>query len=298
MTFLQHNPAAMTRNPIAQTHTDDSRFMTAPKREIGRKNGKLLLTFNQLFVTKTSSQKSDKTFPMKTTILRKPAARLACRLAVSASVTAVALLITCQNAFAPSQIYNFTFTGNDGIDASGTVTIDTVANVATSGSVNVVNVPLESLPGTTTASGYLLTAGGDVRDFDGDVVTYDTVANPANNPVFDGTGVGFGSSIINSSISSLPATYDGGTPVYDTIVNIWGNGPGSFGMFIGEANPADLNPDGTLIAGRDAQWVYVYNESGSMTITAVPVPEPTTAALLLGALAVGFVAIRRRRATA
>jgi hypothetical protein len=229
---------------------------------------------------------------MKTTILIKPASKLV----VLASATAMTLLITSQNAFAPSQIYNFTFTGNGGMDASGTVTIDTVANVATSGSINVVNVPLESSPGTTTTAGYLLTAGGDVRTLDGDVITYDTAAYPSPaDPIFDSTGVAFGSSIINSSISSLPVAYDGGTPIYDTVVNIWGNGPGSYTLFVGEANPADLNPDGTLIAGRDPQWVYV-SENGTMTVTAVPVPEPTTAALILCALAVGFVAIRRRRA--
>ena len=153
----------------------------------------------------------------------------------------------------------------------------------------------------TTAAGFLLPASGatDARDFDGDVITYDTVANPAANPVFDSAnGLGFGSSIVNGNITSAPATYDGGTPVYDTIINLWGNGPGSYGMFIGEANPADLNPNGTLIAGRDAQWVYVDYETGTLTLTTVPVPEPTTAALILVALTVGFVAIRRRRAAA
>jgi hypothetical protein len=276
--------------------------MTASEREIGGKTWmetvKILLTINQLFATKGQSQRPKKAFPMKTTILLKPAARPALKLVVLASVTAMTLLITSQNAGAASQIFNFTFTGNDGIDASGTVTIDTVANVATSGSINVTGVPLEADPNTTTtASGYLLTAGGDVRNFDGDVVTYDTVAYaPPANPIFDNTGVAFGSSIINGNSVNVPAAYDGGTPVYDTIINLWGNGPGSYTMFIGEANPADLNPDGTLIAGRDAQWVYVYGESGTLTTT--PVPEPTTYALILCALTVGFVSIRRRRATA
>lgn len=234
---------------------------------------------------------------MKTTVLLKPAARLARTMALSASVLAV-MLMASQKASASSQIYNFTFTGNSGIDASGTITIDNGAEVAESGSINVVNVPLEAPPNTplTTASGYLLTAGGDVRNFDGDVITYDTFANGNNNPIFDGTGVCFGSSIINGNSVNMPAAYDGGTPIYDTIINIWGNGPGSYGMFIGEANPADLNPDGTLIPGHDAQWVYVYDETG--TVTATPVPEPTTNALILGALALGFVAIRRRRAAA
>src|SRR6267142_4881456 len=111
---------------------------------------------------------------MKTTILLKPATRLALRLVV-ASVTAMTLMISSQNAGALSQIYNFTFTGNSGINASGTITIDTVANVATSGSINVVNVPLEALPGTTTASGNLLplSAGSAISSSQSNVRTQD-----------------------------------------------------------------------------------------------------------------------------
>ncbi|MGH7993085.1 MAG: PEP-CTERM sorting domain-containing protein, partial [Limisphaerales bacterium] len=63
--------------------------------------------------------------------------------------------------------------------------------------------------------------------------------------------------------------------------------------FIGEANPADLNPDGTLITGRDPQWVYVYNETGTLTVT--PVPEPATLGLLSAGL-LGLLAFRRRKA--
>jgi hypothetical protein len=203
---------------------------------------------------------------------------------VSGIVSAVALMLLASAPAAVAQIYNFTFTGNGGMDATGTITIS--STVAQSGSINVVNVPLEANPSmTTSAAGNLLTAGGDVRDLDGDVITYDTVAYPPpSDPVFDGTGVAF---------ASGPAGSDGGTPIYDTLINIWGNGPGSYTMFVGEANPADLEPDGTLIPGRDAQWVYV-SENGTMTFT--PVPEPATDALLLGALMVGFVAMRRRAA--
>jgi hypothetical protein len=213
-------------------------------------------------------------------------------------MAAVLLLIASAPA-AVAQNYGFTFTGNDGIDATGT--IDISGGVAIGGSINVINVPLESLPGTTTASGDLLTAGGDARNFDGDVITYDTVANPPPaDPMFDNTGVCFGSSIINGNTTSAPAAYDGGTPVYDTLVNVWGNSPGSYTMFIGEANPSDLEPDGTLIPGRDAQWGYVYGENGTMTFNPiVPAPEPSTDALIiLGALTVGFAAIRRRRTVA
>jgi hypothetical protein len=187
-------------------------------------------------------------------------------------MTAVLVLLASAPAVA-DQIYNFTFTGNDGIDATGTISI--VGGVAQSGSISVINVPLEAPPHTplTTAAGDFLTAGGDVRNHDGDVVTYDTVVNPSNDPVFDSIGVAFASGFYGT---------DGGTPEYNTLINLWGNSPGSYGMFIGEANPADLEPDGTLIPGRDAQWVYVYNESGTLTLT--PVPEPSSAFLAICAL--------------
>jgi hypothetical protein len=207
----------------------------------------------------------------------KPAVNFFSRIAA----VAVLLLIASASA-AVAQIYTFTFTGNSGIDATGTITIS--GGVAQSGSINVVNVPLESLPGTTTASGNLLTAGGNVINHDGDVVTYDTVANPLNDPVFDGTGVCFASGPYQDSVH------------YNTLINIWGNGPGSYGMFIGEANPADLNPDGTPIAGaphNEIQWVYVYNETGTMTFT--PVPEPATLGLISAGL-LGLLALRRHRA--
>lgn len=207
------------------------------------------------------------------------------------SVVATAgLALLLSGTAAVAQTYDFTFTGNNGMDATGT--FDIVGGVVQSdSSISVINVPLEAgSPPYTTASGNFLTAGGDVRDFDGDVITYDTVVNPLSNPIFDSTGVTFASSIINGNISSAPAASDGGTPVYDTLINIWGNGPGSYTMFVGEANPADLNPDGTLIAGRDAQWVYVYGESGTMNIT--PVPEPATAGCLL--LGLGVFALTRR----
>jgi PEP-CTERM motif len=193
---------------------------------------------------------------------------------------AAVLMLAASGQSAVAQVYNFTFLGGS---MTATGTIDIVGGVATSGSINVTGVPLEADPTMfTTASGALLTLGGDVRNHDGDVITYDTVANAGNDPVFDSAGIAFGSDFFG---------YDGGTPEYNTIINIWGNSPGSYSMFVGEAQ---LDGNGNVIG--DAQWVYT-TANGSLTLT-TPTPEPSTVALIMLGALTGFAIIRRRRATA
>ena len=203
-----------------------------------------------------------------------------CLLTLAILAGAGAYLVSAPVANAAIQTYDFNFTGGDGVDASGTITVDN--GVADGGTINVTGVPVEADPSMlVTASGSLLTAGGDVRDRDGDVISYDTVANPLNDPVFDNNGVAFGSGYYGS---------DGGTPIYDTVVNIWGNGPGSYSLFVGEAQ---VDANNNLIG--DAQWVY-YQSNGSLTLTVATVPEASAfgPAAACGLLVVGGISFLRR----
>jgi hypothetical protein len=180
--------------------------------------------------------------------------------------------------------YDFTFTGSGGMDATGTISI--LSGVAQSGSINVTGVPVEADPNTLiSAAGSLLPASGptDARNHDGDVITYDNLVNVANDPVVNGNGLGFGS-----------GPYDGSAH-YNTLINLWGNGPGSYTLFIGEAN---LDGNGNVIG--DAQYVY-HMDSGSLTlitpiVTAVPEPSTFTA-LGIGAISLLAYAWRQKKAT-
>jgi hypothetical protein len=201
-------------------------------------------------------------------------------------LAAVAFTLTAPLASATT--YNFTFTGGGGMDATGTLSI--VNGVVVSGSISVTGIQTESSYGpveTVSAAGSLAptppSGTYDIRDLDGDVVTYDNAVNMATDPSLDSDGLGF-------AFDPYPM---GSTPPsgYDVVINLWGNSPGSYTLFVGEANPSDLNPNGTLIAGRDAQWVYSTND-GSLTITSAL--EPSTGALILCAL-IGLVAVRPRR---
>jgi hypothetical protein len=190
--------------------------------------------------------------------------------------TVAVLMLLASAPAAVADIYNFMFTSS-GMNATGT--IDIVGGVAQSGSIYVTGVPLEANPSMfTTAAGDLLTAGGDVRDHDGDVITYDTVANPSNDPIFDSQyGVAFGSGYYGS---------DGGTPEYNTVINLWGNSPGSYGLFVGEA---ELDGNGNVVG--NPEYVYAI-QNGSLTLT--PVPEPGTL-VLLGMGGFGLLAYAWRR---
>jgi hypothetical protein len=179
---------------------------------------------------------------------------------VASSPTAFAALDTFGWTYAnndPSSpvTYDFTF-ASGGMNATGTITVEN--GVAQAGSINVTGVPLEASPSTlNSASGSLLPANGVTTaiDHDGDDIIYDNLVL-MNDPILDGDGLGFGSGQYQDSSHC------------NTVINLWGNSPGSYSLFVGEAN---LDANGNVIG--DAQWIYAQND-GSLTLIAVPEPTP------------------------
>lgn len=191
---------------------------------------------------------------------------------------------------AASQIYDFTFTSNGGMDATGTISI--LNGVAQSGSINVTGVPVEASPSTLlTVASPLLPGNGavqNVENHNGDVVTYDNLVNFANDPILTGNGLGFGSGQYGPTHYNALIGLNGG--------DAYGNlSPGLYTLFVGEAL---LSPNGSVAV---PEYVYFW-DSGSLTLTPtatpnISTPEPAFITLLAsGFLAAGgFHFVRRRR---
>jgi hypothetical protein len=67
------------------------------------------------------------------------------------------------------------------------------------------------------------------------------------------------------------------------------------GLFDWGIRPGDGPPLTTIFRTNNGPWVLHTEGEAAMRVTAVPVPEPSTMALLVAALPLGYLACRRRR---
>jgi hypothetical protein len=188
------------------------------------------------------------------------------------------LLGSAPAAMANSETYDFVFTSG-GMDATGTITVD--SGVAEVGSISVTGIPIEhpvagdTTPFTLTGIPLIPLSRGEsienLENHNGDVLTADNLVFPTSNPVLDSDGLDFGS-----------GQY--GTTYYNTIINLWGNSPGSYSLFVGEA--------GTHFGGvYDSEFVYTQS-NGNLTLT--PVPDASSSLVLLSSSCLALGIVRRK----
>lgn len=170
---------------------------------------------------------------------------------------AALLLLLAPAPAALAQSFDFTFT-DGGVNATGS--FDATAGIVTDGSL--------TLTGAAVNGTFTLAAPPTVRGLDGTDIIFDNQFSQSMNPALDSGGLGFGMTEIDSAH-------------YDYVLNIWGNGPNNYSLFL-----AGQLPDGTG---------HVYQEYDGGTFSFTQVPEPSTYAAVVGAAALGFAAIRRRR---
>ncbi len=177
------------------------------------------------------------------------------------------------------QTYDFDFTGSGGVQATGTITVDD--GVAQTGSISVTGVPTEADPSILiNAAGPLIPNPSapnseTLINRDGDDIIIDDLVYGGSDPIMDADGLGFASGQYQDSVH------------YNVLINLWGNSPGSYTLFVAEA---ELDSNGNVIG--DPQ--YVYNLSnGSLTFS--PAPEPATFAAAAGLGAFGLCFLPRRR---
>lgn len=175
------------------------------------------------------------------------------------------------------QTYDIDFSGNNGEQATGTITVDN--GVAQSGSISA-GVPTEADPSIlVNVAGPLIPDLGapsseTLIDHDGDDIIFDDMVYGGSDPILDADGLGFASGQYQDSVH------------YETLINLWGNSPGSYTLFVAEAQ---LDSNGNVIG--DPQYVYDLS-NGSLIISAVPEPAAFAASAGLGVLGTCF--LRRR----
>lgn len=177
------------------------------------------------------------------------------------------------------QTYDFEFSGGNGVQATATITVDN--GVTQSGSINVTGVPTEANPSILINAAGLLIPDSDspnaetLINHDGDNIIFDNLVYGGSDPILDADGLGFASGQYQDSAH------------YETLINLWGNSPGSYTLFVAEAQ---LDSQGNVIG--DPQYVYNLT-NGSLTFSAA-VPEPATFGALAGFGALGSCFLLRR----
>jgi hypothetical protein len=180
----------------------------------------------------------------------------------------IGLLVSAPAAFA--QVFNLSFTSG-GVSAYGSVSL--TAGVATAGSITITGAALNGVFALVPVPAITNSGPGveTISNPNGDFVTFDNLTSPSANPALNSNGLAFASGYLGLDGS--------GRPEYESLINLWGNGPGSYSLFEGKKT--------------NTEQVYVtYN--GTADFQAIP--EPSTYAAILGTAALGFVAMRRRRA--
>jgi hypothetical protein len=219
---------------------------------------------------------------MKTHYISKLAILAGCLALLSQAPAALAALVPITVQDPPMlpgiQTYDFEFSGSGGVQAAGTITVDN--GVAQTGSISVTGVPTEA------NSTILINAAGPLIpdsdspnaetlvDHDGDDIIFDDLVYGGTDPILDGDGLGFASGQYQDSQH------------YNVLINLWGNSPGSYTLFVAEAQ---VDSNGNVIG--DPQ--YVYNSSNGSLIFSTA-PEPATFAALAGLGALGTCFLPRR----
>jgi PEP-CTERM motif len=257
----------------------------------GEKNGEIFLTNKQLFarlIWKVSHfYDAQPNFPMKTTAFSSPVGRVASLLSLSASVVAVALLLTSQNASALSLVLNFGPTDGSSIQFNGNQNSFQFnpggSAVGLNGSV--LNGPFNYGPITISGSGISQVQSATVLGPLGSLVINN---GPLDN--LTGTvnwiniatyfGIGGLNAQVNVNLSNV--SYSGSNPDLQTLQ---ANQPGIVDVSF------QFAPGETLTQLSTGTGPYTTSFSGSITTA---VPEPASIALA-GVGGLTLLLFRRRR---